>query len=682
MVQQRDPRRRGFNAQRRQTGRRTRLGASLLARRPGETFSCLRLSTRPDNPTQVSRTFYTLALGASLAVAGAASAQTEKPVWPDEGPMKWKPQPTTRDITANDLRTRLYGFADDSMQGRRIGEPGNYKGTDYIAREFKRLGLKPAGDNGGYFQNLPFGPMHFDSASSRLIVAGTALNTKIDWIPVIPSATNGLNTKANLQNAQTVFAGRWGDTATALDPAVFKGKVAVFTATPASAGLAGGRGGGGGAAAADSGAAPGGRGARIPRCDSVPNKFGAAAAAAVEAQQRADSIAGRTRGNRAGAAIRDHRAEKAGAIGILFVALDSAPRNTVNQIFNVRNGMEVVSVADAPAGAAITHAAAASLFGKPVDQLTVGATGQSISGSWAYNYEMSKTPGRNVVAILPGSDPARAAEYVLVGAHNDHVGINTTVFEHDSIRAVNTITRPQGNNDPACRPTAEQQHKIDSIIARARSIRPPRKDSIMNGADDDGSGTVILLEIAEKFASEKPARSIIFVSHEGEESGLLGSKWFTDHPTIPLSSIVAAHNMDMEAKGRADQVKFGGPSSLQTLGSRRLSREFGDIIDSVNASRYPEVMAIDKTWDVFANPMNRFCRSDQVNYVLHDIPVTYFSTGYAQDYHQVTDEPQYADYDHMARIGRFIHDVMWAVANRKDKPAIAGPDPNYPACRR
>ena len=121
------------------------------------------------------------------------------------------------------------------------------------------------------------------------------------------------------------------------------------------------------------------------------------------------------------------------------------------------------------------------------------------------------------------------------------------------------------------------------MIAYARSIRPPRRDSIMNGADDDGSGTVVLLEIAEKFATEKPARSIIFVSHEGEEAGLLGSRWFTDHPTIPLDSVVAAHNMDMVGKGRVTDVAMGGPASVQTLGSRRLSREFGDIIDSVNA---------------------------------------------------------------------------------------------------
>ncbi len=137
--------------------------------------------------------------------------------------------------------------------------------------------------------------------------------------------------------------------------------------------------------------------------------------------------------------------------------------------------------------------------------------------------------------------------------------------------------------------------------------------------------------------------------------------------------------MDMLGKGRVTDVKFGGPSSVQTLGSRRLSREFGDIIDSVNAIS-PEPMAIDRSWDQPSNPLNRFCRSDQVNYVRSNIPVTYFSLGYSADYHQVTDEPQYIDYDHGARLGRFIHAIMTAVANRDKRPAIAGPDPLYPNC--
>ncbi|MDB4877905.1 MAG: peptidase [Gemmatimonadetes bacterium] len=625
----------------------------------------------------MSRIALAFALGACVAAttatAATAAAQTKsastKPVWPDEGPRTWAPRPTVSAITANDLRTRLYQFADDSMMGRRIGELGNYKGTEYIAREFKRLGLKPAGDNGTYFQNLDYGPMGFDSTTSRLVAGSSALGARTDWVPIAPTATNGIGAQSDIGNAPTVFAGRWGDTTVALDPAAFRGKVAVFTATPAAAGLA----------AAGRGAAA------LLSCADVPDKFGAAAAAKVEAAARADSAAGR--GGRGGGGrggvggTRDSRAQRAGAVSVLLIVpLDSVPRATVNGAFTSRSGMKLAAAQGALPGAAISRSAAATLFGKPVDQLTVGAAGQPVTEHWSYDWHMSATPGRNVIAILPGSDPSRAAEYVLVGAHNDHIGVNTAAVDHDSLRAVNTVTRKQGGNDPACKPTPEQQHQIDSLIARARSIRPPRRDSIMNGADDDGSGTVVLLEIAEKFVGEKPARSIIFVSHEGEESGLLGSKWFTDHPTVPLASIVAAHNMDMVGKGRVDQVKFGGPTQIQSLGSRRLSREFGDIIDSVNATR-TETMAIDKTWDVFANPMNRFCRSDQVNYVHHDVPVTYFSTGYAQDYHQATDEPQYIEYEHAARVGRFIHDVMLAVANRKDKPAIAGADPAYPACR-
>src|SRR5579871_6813114 len=115
--------------------------------------------------------FAAVALPASQANSQAprspASSNSDKPVWPDEGPKTWAPRPTVPEITANDLRTRLYQFSDDSMLGRRIGEPGNYKGTEYIAREFKRLGLKPAGDSGTYFQNMPYGPIGYDLASSR-----------------------------------------------------------------------------------------------------------------------------------------------------------------------------------------------------------------------------------------------------------------------------------------------------------------------------------------------------------------------------------------------------------------------------------------------------------------------------------------------------------------------------------
>lgn len=617
------------------------------------------------------RTFLAFVSTLAALPLAAQSRPVTRNVWPDEGPRTWTERRTSAEITANDLRTRLYQIADDSMKGRRVGEPGNTKTTDYIAREFKRLGLKPAGEDGTYFQTLPYGPLGFDPGTTQLVVRGRALTLGDEWIPTTPTAINGYAASATVAEAAVVFAGRWGDTAVALDPAMFRGKVAVFTSN------------------ASAGGTPQGRGpVSFVSCADVPNKFGAAAAAAVEAAARANprpvtAVGAGPRLPSAGTTL-DRRAFAAGAVAVLVIGLDDMNPNARATAMTPRGTMRPASTAGTDAtvgGATISLAVAERLFGRAVDQLTVGATGVAVSGRWSYGWKASSSPARNVVAVLPGSDPTKAAEYVLVGAHNDHVGTTAAALDHDSLRAVNTVTRRQGSNDPACNPTAEQQARIDALIAQARKVRPPRLDSIFNGADDDGSGTAVLLEIAERFASEKPARSILFVSHQGEEAGLLGSRWFVDHSPVPLADIVAAHNMDMLGKGRADQVKFGGPNSVQTLGSRRLSREFGDIIDSVNAVR-AEPMAIDRSWDVTANPMNRFCRSDQVNYVAKNIPVTYFSTGYSQDYHQLTDEPQYIEYDHSARLARFIHDVMMAIAQRPDRPAIAGPDPSYPSCGR
>ena len=499
----------------------------------------------------VSRSLFAIALALCTAMpvvaqGGSAARANQKPVWPDEGPAVWAPRPTTTAITANDLRTRLYGFADDSMQGRLIGAVGNYKGTAYIASVFRKLGLKPAGENGTYFQDMPFGPQGFARASSHLTVGGAALDAGTDWIPLAPSSTNGIGEGANLHGVPAVFAGHFGDTTVALDRAAFRGKIAVFLGGP-----------------------PAGRFRRRasgpePRCDSLPDRFGAEAAVLADRAAAAAAAARGVRPRRV--ATHDDRIASLGAAAVLYVDLDQMPAELRDAAFATRSAMKPEG-ANGPAGASISAAAAERIFGRSVDGLAVGATGKPVSAGWTYEFHMSQWPARNVIAILPGSDPARAGEYVLVSAHNDHVGINRQVVDHDSLRAVNMVTRRQGANDPVCRPSPAQQHEIDSLIARARSASVRRgRDSIMNGADDDGSGTVIMLEIAQKFASEQPARSIIFVSHEGEEAGLLGSKWFTDHPTIPLDSIAAALNMDMEAKGRVDQVKFGGPTSIQILG--------------------------------------------------------------------------------------------------------------------
>ena len=597
-------------------------------------------------------------------------------VWPDEGPATWTERGTRAPITANDLRTRLYQFADDSMKGRRIGEEGNFKGTEYIAREFRRLGLRPGGDSGTYFQTLPWGSMAFDANAMNLAIAGRALAPRTDWVPIATSNANPVSVTASINDVPTVFGGSVNDT-TALDPATFGGKIVVLSAR-AGMGLPAFFGGGGGGA----GSPP-----ALPACESLPDRFGAQAAVIADAAAvRADSLAGRGRFAPPGPRVvtmRDvlARAQRAGARGIVLVSMDSVPPTALAAVMRQSTGMRPTPQAGALPAASITRRAAESIFGASVETLRVGATGQPLTASWSYGWTPSRWAARNVIAILPGSDPARAGEYVLVGAHNDHVGTSPVGFDHDSMRVYNTVTRRQGANDRICRPSASQQQRIDSMLAHARSVRPAYRDSIFNGADDDGSGTVVLLEVAEQFAAERPARSIIFVSHQGEEAGLLGSQWFVNHPTIPLAQVVAAINMDMVGKGRVEHVKFGGPTSLQILGSRRVSREFGDVIDSVNAVR-AEVMAIDKTWEHPSNPMNRFCRSDQVSYVTKDVPVAYFSLGYSPDYHQVTDDPKYVDYDHSAVVGRFVHDVMAAVANRQHRLSRSDPDLTMPRCGR
>ena len=202
---------------------------------------------------------------------------------------------------------------------------------------------------------------------------------------------------------------------------------------------------------------------------------------------------------------------------------------------------------------------------------------------------------------------------------------------------------------------------VDSI----RRLRPVRLDSIANGADDDGSGSMALLEIAEAMVADgaRPRRSVLFVWHTGEEDGLLGSQHFTEHPTVPADSIVAQINVDMIGRGTAEDVRGGGPDYLIVVGHRRMSQDLGDIVDAVN-ERQPRPLRFDLSWDAPDHPEGIYDRSDHAHYARIGIPVAFFFTGLHADYHQVTDEPQYLDYPHYTRITRYLHDLVTAIADR------------------
>lgn len=514
-----------------------------------------------------------------MAIPALAAAQQLAPL-PAALPRTHKPQPTTPDISAADLMTRLYIFADDSMQGRQVGRLGNAKGTAYIANEVRRMGLKPAGDNGTYFQNLPaFHPVLI-SQDASMRVGGTPLALMQDFVPV---GTHGLTNRT----LPVVFGGK-ADAPVTLTAAQASGKLVVFTTS----------------------------GAVNLTSLSAPNVPGAAAVA--------------------------------------LVALDSI--DPIKRARLVYRNVVVPSEPDYPV-ILLSSTGATKLFGRPEESLSGGATGKEVTASFAF-----VSSARNVVAILPGSDPVLRNEYVALGAHNDHIGWQLKADgDHDSLRVLThyaSIGGAETGGDQVT-PSPAQIDSINAELAKLRRLNPPRRDSIYNGADDDGSGSVTLLEIAEHLAAMpvKPKRSIIFVWHTGEEAGLLGSTWFTEHPTIPRDSIVAQLNADMVGRGDSTDVPGGSANFLEVVGARKISRELGDVIDRVNAEGHYNFALDSIRGDTY------YTRSDHYMYARFGIPIAFFITEVHPDYHQVTDEPQYIDYPKMARIGSFISDIAVHVAN-------------------
>ena len=336
----------------------------------------------------------------------------------------------------------------------------------------------------------------------------------------------------------------------------------------------------------------------------------------------------------------------------------------------------------APAAAIrITRAAAAQLFGRrSIDGFTPGTQSGNVTASLDY-VEAPSEYARNVVAIIPGSDPTLRHEYVAIGAHNDHVGMNTPV-DRDSLKVFNDARNKLllANNMIAL-----DSAKLASIHVNMDSIRKripkPRLDSINNGADDDGSGSMGVLEIAEAISAMKvkPKRSILFVWHTGEEAGLVGSAFFTRNPTVPIDSIVAQINIDMIGRGRAEDVPGGGPDYLGVVGSFFDSKDLGETVAAVNKKR-TRPLDLDYKYDTtltWSGYNNIYGRSDHFNYAQQGVPIAFFFTGLHGDYHQRTDEPEFIDYPHYAKITSYIGDVLNTVADGP-RPRINGTRPAKP----
>jgi hypothetical protein len=238
---------------------------------------------------------------------------------------------------------------------------------------------------------------------------------------------------------------------------------------------------------------------------------------------------------------------------------------------------------------------------------------------------------QNVVAIWEGSHPKLKEEMVAVGAHYDHVG-----------------TRPNAKGE----------------------------DKIWNGADDDGSGTVAVLAIAEALAKAKkrPKRSILFVWHAGEEKGLWGSEYFNKYPTVNIKNVVAQLNLDMIGRSKSigdvnpKNAELSGPNEVYVIGADMMSSTLGAVTKQTNKS-YSN-MTYNYKYDDPQDKNRFFFRSDHFNYAVNGIPVAFWFDGVHVDYHGAGDHPDKIDYKKMEKITRTIFLTMWEISELKNRPIV------------
>jgi len=225
----------------------------------------------------------------------------------------------------------------------------------------------------------------------------------------------------------------------------------------------------------------------------------------------------------------------------------------------------------------------------------------------------------NVLGFIEGSD--KKNEYVIVTAHYDHVGKNG--------------------------------------------------DKIYNGADDDGSGTVAVMEIAQAFAIAKkegkgPRRSMLFMTLSGEEKGLLGSSYYVTHPPLPLENTIADLNIDMI--GRIDDKHQDNPNYVYLIGSDKLSTELHQLSEKTNKT-YSN-LELDYTFNADSDPNRFYYRSDHYNFAKNNIPVIFYFNGTHEDYHKPTDTVSKINFNILEKRTRLIFHTSWELANREERIAV------------
>ena len=230
----------------------------------------------------------------------------------------------------------------------------------------------------------------------------------------------------------------------------------------------------------------------------------------------------------------------------------------------------------------------------------------------------------NVIGLLRGSDSLLKDEYIVFSAHYDHVGKNVV------------------NGD------------------------------IYNGADDDGSGTCAVLEEAAAFAAmkERPKRSLVFLTVAGEEKGLLGSLYYTEHPIVPLEKTIADLNTDMIGRSDPEHEKISDSNYVYIIGADKLSTELDSI--SRQANNESVNLNLDYSFNDESDPHQYYRRSDHYNFAKKKVPIIFYFDGEHADYHKPTDEIEKIDFTILSKRAQLVFYTGWKLANAPKRPTVDG----------
>ena len=504
----------------------------------------------------------------------------------------------TNGITAKQLKEYLSFIASDELEGRDTPSRGLDIAAMFIAQHLASWGIKPAGDNGSYFQKVPLTLEKIVERDTRLDLGGQSYGYGKDFLTSI--------TAASIRDASVVFAGYgWvikSKNINAYQGIDVKDKVVVVVNSLPK-----------GVTFNDLKGPPGG--------DWMSPAYYAQTNGA-KAVINFPSFGGLANWD----ASRWNQSDK-GSVSfgsqpplIKIPTITASPRLLATLFFGE------TSTATALFNRTATQDEHTPFDLKPEKKISINVSAKT---------EMIHT--QNVVGILEGSDPVLKNEYVAIGAHYDHVGMN---------------------------PFA------------------PGPDKIWNGADDDGSGTVSVLNITEAFAKgpSRPKRSILFIWHAGEEKGLWGSEYYSNNPTVPIGSIITQLNVDMIGRfqnpgdeNHPQNKNLPKPNEVFTIGAAMMSTELGQLSDSVNKSFLN--LNFNTKYDGPDHPEQFFYRSDHFNYAKKGIPIIFYMDGSHADYHQASDSIEKINFEQMEKVARTIMATGWTLANSPSRPKVDKPLP-------